>query len=344
MRIRPIGTAVMLLATGFVPAGEAFAADPDLHEAACGYQVRQLPGLPGGVPDGQVLETDGDRRLIGWGFLGTGTDPYPHGTIWRDGVVTADWGPLNGVSSVNRSGDAVGAGFGSSATVVVPNGGTATRLARPAGMTRALPSATSIGDDGLIVGHGLFDDGSVHALTWSPATAGTTARDHGVLGIVGFPPPPATQWPGQREVSDTGGRIVGSTKSGSRLRAVAGTAGNLVPLSGVDPNLDSEATDIAGRFVLGTGTVPGQGTGSVLWEDGAARLVSGTATDVNSSGTVVGYDATQAFVLADGVRTALPSLPGHTQARALTVTEDGRAAGWSRAGTAAPVPVVWTCG
>lgn len=107
--------------------------------------------------------------------------------------------------------------------------------------------------------------------------------------------------------------------------------------------------DRAGRFILGTGTVPGQGRGAVLWEDSTARLlpITGTAEDVNRSGVVVGQDADQALVLENGVRTTLPTLPGHTKARAMTVAEDGRIAGWSRSPSAAQfvdsIPVIWSC-
>lgn len=341
MRVRRIAAA-MCLATGFLAGGEISATATPL---ACTYRAQQISGLPGGNGAGQLVETDGDRHFVGWGFFGTAMDPYPHGTIWRDGSVVADFGALNAVNSVNRSGDAVGVGFGSTASIAVPHGGQPIRLAKPPQMTRAGVSGASISDDGLIVGMGRFDDGTTHGLSWSLATAGTAFRDLGVLGTV----PVLRPAPGLREVSDTGGRIVGSIKPVDRFRAVAGTAGNLVPLTGVDPNLDSEATDIAGRFIIGTGTVPGQGTGAVLWENGSPRLlpITGSATDVNSSGVVTGYEGNQAVVLDGGVRTLLPPLPGHSRTRAMAVTEDGRVLGWSNTATddfVDSVPVVWTCG
>jgi hypothetical protein len=335
----------MVVTTGIAGAGSSEASPAP----ACSYRPSALPGLPGGNGAGQLTETDGGQRFTGWAYRGTDSDPYPHGAIWHNGSVVADFGALNQVDAVNRSGDAVGSAAGATTTVFVPHGGRPIQLAVPAKARKTIPSPSGISDDGWISGVTRFDDGTFHALAWHASTAGTAVRD---LGPVGHWDSLKEDWGlAVQEISDTGGQIVGGFKFGSRKRAVVGTVNGFAPLGGVDPNADSTASDIAGRYILGTGTIPGAGQGSVLWDNGAPRLlpVSGFTHDVNSSGVVVGHQTTnghdQAFVLTNGVRTTLPALPGHTDARALAVTEDGRIAGWSRssADPSYSTAVVWSC-
>ncbi|MFC0623467.1 hypothetical protein [Kribbella deserti] len=319
----------------FVCAGLLAALLPaNAQASSCSYTPSQATTFPNGTGGGQLTDTDGANGYVGTAFLNQNHDPYPHGAVWRDGVAVTDLGALGMAFAVNRSGDAVGWKWGGKSAVYLPRGGTPVPLAIPTGVTKSIPTPTGISDDGLIVGYARYDDGTDHALTWHAGTAGTTYRDLGVTGVR----VPLT------DVSDDG-LAVGTVKRGQFLTAVSGTS--LTALGGVDPRADSQANDVAGRFVLGKGTVPGQGTGTVLWENGVPRLlgITGNATDVNLNGVVVGNDSTGPFVVRGNEKAALPKLPGHTTAQALAVTDDGRVLGWSRTADLEQqsVPVIWTC-
>ncbi len=296
----------------------------------CSYQPSKVAGFANGDGTGRLIETNGVNGFVGEAFISS--NPYPRGAVWQDGTIVTDFGALGMAAGVNRSGDAVGWSWGGTASVYLPSGGKAVRLAIPPQVTRSIPVATGISDDGLIIGYARFDDGTNHALTWHTSTASVMYRDLGATGV----------YVSLKEVSDNG-RVVGITKRGQHFTAVSGTS--LTPLPGVDPSVDSEASDIAGRFVLGRGAVPGQGSGTVLWENDVPRLIgtTGTATDVNGNGLVVGNDASGPFVQQGDARIVLPALPGHVSAHAAAITDDGRVAGWSKAADSGAVPVIWTC-
>ncbi|MCP2164702.1 hypothetical protein [Goodfellowiella coeruleoviolacea] len=338
-----VGVVASALATGGVAVADTAVAHAGTAAPACAYQPTQLPGVPGSrVATGYVQATDGGRYFGGlghWSSDGLGGDH--RGLVWRDGVVVADFGSLSHVTGVNSSGDAVGGT--ESVEPLTWHDGRLGRLSRPPQNTRHFAQASAVSDTGVVIGSATFDDGTVHALAWSIHNP-TAPRDLGIAGRLFA----------LTDISDDD-RIVGTFTSGSRLQAVTGTVdGGFRPLGGVDPAADSSATDIAGSYVLGTATVPGQGKGAVLWRDGVPRLLTGagtaTLTDVNSSGTVVGYEGTDysrrtAVVLSGGTRTVLPPLPGYTHAEAMAVTDDGRIAGRSiRSGSDAQfVPTVWSC-
>jgi hypothetical protein len=320
----------------------ALAAPAPDGSATCVYQPTRLPGLPGGDGSGEITDTDGAERFIGWAYLNTPTDTYPHGTVWHRGQLVRDFGRLNGVAGVNRSGDTVGIGFDSTAGIFWASDGDPVRLAFPP-TVRYLVDAHAISDRGLITGWGSNGEPNNRTLAWHASTAGTAVSDLGNLGGIRA----------LYDINDSDDRVAGTVETGGIKQAVTGTVGQLTRLDGVDPNANSTATDIAGRFILGSGTVPGQGAGTVLWEDGVPRLLRDLplGTDVNTSGLAVGYETVdgreRALAVNATTRIVLPPLPGHVDARAAAVTEDGRVAGWSR--PAGPlgtpkVPVIWACG
>ncbi|MFI7706880.1 hypothetical protein [Nonomuraea sp. NPDC049480] len=315
-------------------------ATADVAREICTYRPTPLPGMPGAANDfAFVTSTDGAGHFAGMGYWGSEEEPESHiGMVWKDGQVVGNFGSLSSVSDVNRSGTAVGG-----TEILEPlllHNGKLSKMGRPPGNTRYFAQASAINDAGLIIGGAKFDDGTEHAVAWSAGNP----RNPWDLGITGRP------W-ALKDISDSG-QIVGTVQAGARTRAVTGTVdAGLRPLGGVEPGADSTATDIAGSFILGKGTVPGRGAGWVLWRDGVPSLLPTTATlqDVNSSGVVVGYEVTNgvptsAVVLNGNTRMVLPPLPGYRHADALAVTEDGRVAGRSHDGQYhRSAATVWTC-
>lgn len=327
-------TILLSVAAGVLTAGIT-AADA----ATCTYQPSQHPGFSTTRPFGSITGTDGGQRFFGSGFNTDSADAYPHGVVWNNGTVVGDFGPLGTVIGVNRSGDAAGHRFADSAVL---HNGKVTRLAAPPQITRSIPLVTGITGDGLVVGSGRFDDGTYHVLTWR-------AENPSVVTVLGT----LESFTTLRDVGDNG-QTVGAITGNGKLHAVSGSVNNWSPLPGVDPSAASVATDVAGSYILGTGTIPGAGAGIVLWDHRIARPISGggTPTDVNDSGVVSGSQTvngqSRGFVVRDGTRTTLQPLPGFTDAQALTVTDDGRVGGLSSKNLGGEegiqsVPTVWIC-
>ncbi|MEV0381253.1 hypothetical protein [Nonomuraea sp. NPDC050643] len=330
--------AVMTAVTGVLAVGGV--ATADVAREACTYRPTRLPGMPGEANDfAYVTSTDGADHFAGMGYRGPAEEVTSHvGVVWKDGRVVGEFGGLSTVSDVNRFGTAIG---GTEAVEpLLLHGGRLSRLGRPPGNTRYFAQASAINDAGLIIGGAKFDDGTEHAVAWSA----DDPRNPWDLGVTG------RAW-ALKDISDSG-QIAGTVQAGTRTRAVTGTVeAGLTPLGGVDPNADSSATDVAGSFVLGKGTIPGRAAGWVLWRDGVPSPLSTTATlqDVNGSGVVVGHETTggvptSAIVLNGATRTVLPPLPGYRHADAFVVTEDGRVAGRSHDGQYfRSAATVWTC-
>ncbi|MFI7131456.1 hypothetical protein ACIBQ1_37660 [Nonomuraea sp. NPDC050153] len=330
--------AVVTVATSALSVGGV--ATADVAREACTYSPTRLPGMPGSGNDiAHVTSTDGSGHFAGMGYWGPPEELSSHiGMVWKDGQVVGNFGPLSTVSDVNRAGTAVG-GTESLEPLLLHNG-KLSQMGRPPGNTRYFAQASAINDAGLIVGGAKFDDGTEHAVAWSA----DDPRNPWDLGVTGRP------W-ALKDISDSG-ELAGTVQAGARTRAVTGTVETgLRPLGGVDPAADSSATDIAGSFILGKGTIPGRGAGWVLWRDGVPSPLSTTATlqDVNGSGVVVGYESTNgvptsAVVLNGTTRTVLPPLPGHRYADAFAITEDGSVAGRSHDGQYyQSTATVWTC-
>jgi hypothetical protein len=339
-------SAALALASGTVTQASAGTAPTQAGSASCVYEATQVAGRAGTQGAGLLEDTDGDTRFVGWTSGEGPQDTYPHGTLWHNGSVVRDNGALEGVIAVNRAGDTLDIDGNSHA--VTPNGGVPTSLKWPAS-SQWYRGIRNLSDDGLIIGQVQYTDNTRHALLWSVSTAGTTVRDLGVIG---------SGYKGElADIADTGGQFVGTSETGNLKKAITGTPSTrLSPLGGVDSRVESTATDIAGRFILGTGTLQGTQTQSVLlWENGVPRSVPapGTATDVNADGVVVGWPSfggvERAYTVRGTTRTTLPAPAEFPNARAHAVTADGRVLGYAWADPTDPdsnrrtAPVVWTC-
>lgn len=325
-------TIVISVFAGMLTTGAATA-----EAATCTYQASQHPVRPGDN-FGAITGTDGGQYFVGWSAADNPTHPYPHGTVWKNGTPIADFGALGTAAGVNTSGDAAGNTFSRGAVV---RNGQLSELASPASPAKSIPWVAGITDDGLVIGEVRLDDGTYRILTWRVEAPGSV----NVLSAL-------TSWT-LKDVSDNG-HVVGTTTSNGVQRAVAGTVNGLTPLNGVAANANSTATDIAGSYILGTGTIPGGNASIIVWNNGVASAVAGggTATDINNSGIISGKQTVdgqrRGFVVRDGVRTTLQPLAGYPDAEAETVTDDGRVAGlsWRTRGADKNyerVPTVWTC-
>ena len=199
-------------------------------------RTTQVAGRAGTQGAGQLEDTDGDTRFVGWTSGEDRFDPYPHGTLWHNGSVIRDNGALEGVIAVNRAGDTLD--IDGNGHAVTPNGGVSIRLKWPVD-AQWYRGIRNISDDGLIIGEVQYTDNTRHALLWSVSTAGTTVRDLGVIG---------SSHKGElRDIDHTGGQIVGTAETGNLKKAITGTPStSLSPLGGVDSRVESTATDIAG--------------------------------------------------------------------------------------------------
>lgn len=331
---RAVGVAItvasVVAGAALVGTGSAAANTTD-----CAYQVSRHTGLAGGSEYGIITDTDGVEYFTGFGYLGTPQLSYPQGNVWRDDSMIVDYGRLMPVEDINRSGVSVGH-YQGILSVVSPEG-QPRALAKPPQQTRWGIHIVGITDSGEIIGSMRVNETTVHGVSWS-ASSPNIVRDLGT----------AAHFAGLRNAGDTG-EIVGAVRSGTALRAYAGTVTGVTLLGGVDPNRDSQAIDIAGSYVLGTGTIPGQAPGNILWHNGTPTRLpgSGTVTDVNRNGDVSGFETinglSQPFVIRGGVRTPLPLLNGTVSAQANAITDDGRVGGSSSATGFQPQPVVWTC-
>jgi len=339
-----LATAVAALFASSVPAvqtASAATAGVGAAAATCTYTVSPLP-LPPGWVSGFPSHGDGFNLLTGAGEdAGRTTRPL----LWRRGKVSTLPSP-GGVAAagadVNSDGVVVANTWPTEITSPVPfivKGGRAIPLAVPpsAGTTIGF----SINGTGLIVGYSLIGD-SFHGIAWSadrPNRFIDLGDGDGTLFLNGL---------------TESGVFVGLTQNANGdTRAVRGTLKTgLSTIPGTDPAQSSQAFGAAGRYVVGSGALPGtSSTGGLLWRDNTpvALPMALRAQAVNSRGLVAGFDGSPQSATAwqNGTSWTLPA-PATDAAdfgtTATEVAEDGRVFGrYVATSTDSVAPVQWSC-
>ena len=329
------------LLVGSAGVGPAAAAGARALPSGCTWTIHALP-VPTGWIDVRIIRGDGSF------YVGTGTDPTgrSHTLLWHNGGVTALKAPGENETSgrdVNRHGVALGVADFNDLHPVLWIKGHAVRLAAPAGSTST--NAFGINDAGIVVGTATVN-GATHGIVWSVRTP-WWYRDLGVGD-------------GALSLSDVNdaGTVVGTTTDDAdwptSFRALRGTVtGGLSSMPGVDPADDSLAFQTNGRYVVGSGRLPGASERqSLVWHGDVATalpsLMSGSG--VNSSGLVAGFTNAapqSAVVWHDGTVEFLPDLNPDAvtgNSSAVDVMDNGTVVGSSlTADGGESLPVSWNC-
>lgn len=194
--------------------------------------------------------------------------------------------------------------------------------------------ASGVNNAGQVIGYGIGEDGLSHGFVW-----------HG--GKLDLLPTVGGSWAMPTAINERG-QIVGSGPVGPGGQGVHrgylwqdGTVTEIAPVAGCAATLPHDISD-AGQ-VVGQACHPGVGGAAFAWQGGRLTLLDVDGVNVNAEaisadGRIVGHRQTaggsmQAFVLADGVVTDLPTFnPGRNYSVARDINASGLIVGSSDRG------------